>query len=148
MALIPTQRLLKPEDFDSKDQALVTKLAFPINTFMQQVISALSNNLDFNNLNMQINTFTISVDTNGIPTTPVQFTLNLKTKLYGLICINALNTSANTRFPTAQPFISYSLNAGQVTINHITGLGIPTDQTNSDIYTLTVLSIGQNISNN
>jgi hypothetical protein len=151
MAIIPTQRLLKPEDFDSKDQALVSKLAFPINTFMQQVISALTNNLDFNNLNMQVNTFSVIVDPNGVPTTPVQFTINLSTKLYGLICINATNTSGTTRVPTAQPFINYSLNAGKVTVNNITGLSYPstvstsTAQVNSDSYTLTVLSIGQNV---
>jgi hypothetical protein len=112
---------------------------------MQQVISALSNNLDFTNLNQQINTFTVSVNADGVPTTPVQFTINLSTKLYGLICVSAVNTSGTTRLPTAQPFINYSLNSGKVTINNIIGLGIPTGQTNSDTYTLTVLSIGQNI---
>jgi hypothetical protein len=147
MALIPTQRLLKPEDFDSKDQALVQKLSFPINTFMQQVISALSNNLDFNNLNQQINTFSTSVNSSGAPTSPIQFTINLTTKLYGLYVINAINTSSTIRYPTAQPFISYTLNSGVVTVNNIAGLDVPTGQTNSDTYTLTVLSVGQNIPN-
>lgn len=148
MASIPTQRLLKPEDFDSKDQNLVTKLAFPYNTFVQQVISALSNNLDFNNLNQQLNTFSVSVDVNGIPTTPIQFKSNLATKLAGLICVSATNNTTSSRFPEAQPFISFTLNSGQVTINRIIGLGIPTGNTNSDTYTLTVLSIGQNIPTN
>lgn len=147
MALIPTQRLLKPEDFDTKDQALIQKLAFPINTFMQQVISALNKNLDFNNLNQQINTFTVSVDANGAPTSPIQFTVNLTTKLYGLYVINAVNTSSIIRYPIAQPFISYTSNANKVTINNIAGLGIPNGQTNSDIYTLTVLLVGQNVPN-
>lgn len=146
MGTIPTQRLLKPEDFDTKDQALVNKLAFPFNTFMQQVISALSKNLDFNNLNQQINTFSVSVNANGVPVSPVQFKLNLATKLAGLYCINAVNTSSTIRFPVAQPFISYAVNSNQITINHITGLGIPTGNTNSDIYTLTVIAVGENLS--
>lgn len=147
MALVPTQRFLKPEDFDSKDQALVEKLAFPLNTFMQQVISALTNNLDFNNLNQQINTFTVSVDTNGVPTTPIQFRLNLTTKLAGLICINATNGTTNTRLPASQPFINYTLSAGMVTVNNIMGLSTQGGTANSDVYTLTVLSIGQNVPN-
>jgi hypothetical protein len=148
MATIPTQRLLKPEDFDQKDQALVQKLAFPFNTFMQQVISAFSNNLDFNNLNQQVNTFSVSVDSSGKPTSPIQFKLNLKTKLAGLICINASNTSGTTRLPASQPFVNYTLNAGVVTINNINGLSFGTNQTNSDVYTITVLCIGQNLSGN
>jgi hypothetical protein len=145
MATIPTQRFLKPEDFDSKDQALVNKLAFPINTFMQQVVTAFTKNVDFTNLNMQVNTFTGSVDVNGIPTIPIHFQNALTTKLYGMICINALNQSGTNRVPNAQPFINWSQNNNTITINHITGIGIPTGQTNSDSYTFTVLSIGQNV---
>ena len=145
MATIPTQRFLKPEDFDSKDQALVNKLAFPLNTFMQQVITALTNNLDFNNINMQVNTFTATVDVNGIPTIPLSFQNKLTTKLYGLICINALNQSGTNRVPAAQPFITWTQNNSTITVKNITGLGIPAGQTNSDSYTFTVLLIGQNV---
>jgi hypothetical protein len=145
MATVPTQRFLKPEDFDAKDQALINKLAFPINTFMQQVITGFTNSLDFNNLNMQINTFTASVDVNGVPTIPINFQNALKTKLYGLICINASNQSGTNRVPAAHPFVSWTQSSNTVNINHITGLGIPTGQTNSDSYTFTVLSIGQNV---
>lgn len=148
MAQIPTQRLLKPEDFDSKDQALVQKLAFPFNTFMNQVINAFTGSIDFTNLNMQINTFTTSMNSNGVPTTQVQFQNNLSTKLYGLICINALNQSGDSTYPTAHPFISWSQNANTITINNISGIGIPTGNTNTDSYTFTVLCIGQNIPNN
>jgi hypothetical protein len=145
MATVPTQRFLKPEDFDTKDQALVQKLAFPLNTFMQQVITGFTKNLDFNNLNMQINTFTTTVNSSGVPTIAITFQNNLTTKLYGLICINALNQSGVTRYPEAHPYISWSQNNSTITINNISGLGIPADQTNSDSYTITVLSIGQNI---
>src|ERR1700722_4651353 len=104
MSQIPTQRLIKPEDFDKSDQALIQKLAFPLNTFMQQVISALTNNLDFNNLNQQINTFTVSVNASGVPTSPISFQNKLSTKLYGIICINALNQTGDSTYPNAQPF--------------------------------------------
>lgn len=145
MATVPTERFLKPEDFDSKDQALINKLAFPINTFMQQVITGFTQNLDFNNINMQVNTFTATVDVNGVPTIPVSFKNSLKTKLYGIICINALNQSGTNRIPEAQPFINWVQNSNTVTIRNVIGLGIPPNQTNSDSYTITVLCIGQNV---
>ena len=145
MATIPNNRQIKPEDFDSKDQKLIQKLAFPINTFMQQVITALSNNLDFNNLNEQIVSFTVSVDSSGTPTTPVQFKNSLKTKPIGMVCISAVNTSTNLRFPVATPFASFTLNGDLIVITNIAGLNVPTGQTNSDSYTLTLRVTGANI---
>lgn len=145
MGTIPQLRQIKPEDFDSKDQKLVQKLAFPFNNFMQQVVTAFSNNIDFNNLNQQLVTFTVTVDSTGAPTVPVQFTNNLKTKVIGIICINAANQSSTIRYPTSTPFISYTTNAKLVTITNIAGLGIPSGQTNSDSYTLTILTVGDNV---
>jgi hypothetical protein len=72
----------------------------------------------------------------------------LTTKLYGIICINALNQSGDSTYPTAMPFISWSQNGSTITIKNISGIGIPNNQTNTDSYTFTVLSIGQNIPNN
>lgn len=145
MARIPDLRQLKKEDFESKDQKLIEKLAFPINNFMIQVINVLKNGVDFNNLNQQINTFTVTVDSNGKPTTPVQFKNKLTTKIIGIVCINAINQSSFIRYPQATPFISYTVNANLVTVTNIAGLGIPSNQTNSDAYTFTILSIGENI---
>ena len=145
MARPPDLRQIKKEDFDSKDQKLVDQLAFPLNNFMQQVITVLTHGVDFTNLNQQIVTFTASVDPTGTPTTSVQFQNTLTTKVIGLICISAINKSSVMRYPAAMPFISYTTNANLVTINNISGLGIPINQTNSDSYTFTVLSIGANI---
>lgn len=145
MARIPDLKNIITEDFDDKDQDLINKLAFPINNFMQQVINVLKNGVDFNNLNQQIVTFTLTVDSAGKPTTSVQFRNKLNTKLIGIVCINAINTSSIQRFPVATPFISFSEDARLVTINNIVGLGVPSNQTNSDAYTLTILAIGENI---
>lgn len=146
MARIPDLRQLKKEDFDSKDQKLIEKLAFPINNFMQQVIGVLKNGVDFTNLNQQINTFTLTVDIDGKPTTEIKFKNQLKSKIIGIICIGAVNQSTFVRYPQATPFISFSENAGFITVNNVAGLGVPSGQTNSDSYTLTILSIGQNLS--
>lgn len=145
MARIPDLRQIKKEDFDSKDQKLVDQIAFPINNFMQQVINVLKHGVDFNNLNMQIVSFTVSVNAAGTPTIPIQFQNSLLTKIIGIVCINALNTSSVLRYPEATPFVSYTTNGNLVTINNISGLGVPSGQTNSDVYTFTILTIGANI---
>lgn len=152
MARIPDLRLLKKEDFDGKDQKLIEKLAFPINNFMQQVVNVCKNGIDFTNLNQQIITVTVSVDSTGTPVNTIQVKSTLSTKVIGMICINAINQSSIMRFPQAQPFISYTQNNASnntlLTINNIAGLGIPSGNTNSDVYQLTILLYGQNIPTN
>lgn len=145
MARIPDLRLLKKEDFDGKDQALIEKLAFPINNFMQQVVNVFKNGIDFNNLNQQFNIVTVSVDSTGTPVNTIQFKCNLSTKVLGMVCINAVNQSSTIRFPSAQPFISFTQNNSLVTINNISGFPIPEGQTNSDTYQITILTICQNL---
>lgn len=149
MARIPDLRLLKKEDFDGKDQKLIEKLAFPINNFMQQVVNVLKNGVDFNNLNRQIITITVSVDQFGAPVNTIQVKSTLITKTIGMLCISYTNLSSNTRFPTGQPGISFIQNNAQnnslITINNISGLPVPSGNTNSDIYQLTIELIGQNL---
>lgn len=145
MSRIPDLRQIKKEDFDQKDQGLVDRLAFPINNFMQQVISVFKNGIDFNNLNQQVITFTTSVDSTGAPISPVQFKNGLSSKVLGMICINAANQSSTIRFPLAAPFITFTTNGTLLTITNISGLGIPTGQTNSDSYTFTIITIGANL---
>jgi len=145
MGRVPDLRTINKEDFDSKDQKLIDQLAFPINNFMQQVISVLKNGVDFNNLNQQINTFTISVNASGAPTSPIQFKSTLATKIQGVICINSVNQTSTIRFPAANPCISFTQNNTLITINNISGLSFVADQTVSDTYQITILSIGTNL---
>lgn len=145
MARVPDLRQITKEDFEKNDQKLIDKLAFPINNFMSQVINVLKNGIDFNNLNEFTVTFTVTVDINGKPTTSVQFKNTLNSKVIGIQCINALNQSSFIRYPQATPFISYTENAKLITVNNIAGLGIPSNQTNSDSYTLTVRVTGDNL---
>jgi uncharacterized membrane protein len=112
---------------------------------MQQVINVLKNGVDFTNLNQQIISFTISVDAFGVPVSPISFKNTLNTKIQGLVCINAVNQTTTSRFPQSTPFISYTLNNNVIIITNIAGLGIPSGQTNSDVYTFTVLTYGTNL---
>lgn len=145
MARVPDLRLLKKEDFDGKDQKLIDQLAFPINNFMQQVVNVLKNGIDYSNLNQQIVTFTISVDANGAPVSPVAFKNTLSTKVIGMVCISAINVSSTLRSPNATPFMTFTSNGNLISITNIAGVGIPANQTNSDTYTFTILTIGANL---
>lgn len=145
MSRVPDLRLIKKEDFDGKDQRLIEKLAFPVNNFMQQVVNVFKNGVDFNNLNQQVITLTVAVDASGAPVNIIQFKSTLSTKVQGAICINAVNQSSTIRFPSAQPFISFTQNNTIVTINNISGLSMPSDQIQSDTYQLTILTIGANL---
>lgn len=145
MSRAPDLRQLKVEDFDKKDQNLVAKLAFPFNNFMQQVIACLNKGIDLNNLNQQTNSFSVSVNAAGTPVSTVSFQNNLSTKPLGITCIKAVNNTSSTRFPSSTPFISYTINESLITVTNIAGLPIPTGQTNSDNYTLTILIVGSNL---
>jgi hypothetical protein len=141
----PDLRNLKTEDFEEKDRDLIDRLAFPFNNFMQQVVALFQNGIDFTNLNEQIVTITVTVDSSGKPTADMRFKSTLKTKVQGIMCINAVNQSSTIRFPTAVPFCTFSQKDDLVTISNISGLPVPTGQTNSDKYQLTLRIIGSNI---
>lgn len=145
MGRIPDLRQLKKEDFDKDDQDMIGKLEFPVNNFMQQVINLFKNGIDFTNLNQQVVVFTASVDSTGTPVSTIQFKNTLSTKIIGIGCINAINKSSTQRYPASTPFISFTTNNNLITITNIAGLGIPAGQTNSDVYTFTIVTTGAQI---
>lgn len=137
MARIPDFRRIDKADFDKDIQDSIDKLAFPLNSFMEQTRTALQGNLDFTNINQQIISLTVTVDATGIPTQKTQYRSTLKSKVAGNICIAAFNVTNPTHFPTTAPFISFNINENIITILNITGL-----QANEK-YQLSILSVGQ-----
>lgn len=135
MARPPDLKRLAKEDFPQDDQELVGKLAFPINAFFEQVRNALNKNLNFDNLNQEIITLTVTV-VSGIPTMKTQFKSNIKGNVQGIIVVYASNLTTPGMYPTSCPFITSAQNGGLVTINHISGL-----QDNQE-YRLKLLTIG------
>ncbi len=136
MARPPDLRRIQKEDFEEEIQETIDKLAFPLNNFMEQTRSALDGNLDFNNLNQEIITVDVMVDSNGKPTMTTKYKSGLNTNVVGHNCINAINLTSSTTYPTSSPFISYAQNANLVTLLNISGL-----QANNK-YRLTLISIG------
>lgn len=122
MARIPNIKRITQEDFSKEDQGLIDKLAFPINSFMEQVRSAFDHNIDFTNLNREVITLTVSVDAGGVPLVQTLWKSNLKTKIVGVNVIRASSIQDPGLVPINTPFINFVQNASLVQINQISGL--------------------------
>ena len=135
MARIPDFKRITVEDFAKEDQPLVRKLAFVINSFHEQVRSALTKNIDFTNLSQELKTLEFTTGDNGQPLNTVNFNSNLNNRIQGIIVVRNIITSNNTSFAEIKPEISWSQNNTIVTINYIGGL-LPNTS-----YSLTILTI-------
>lgn len=124
------------EDFPKDDRVLVEKLSFALNPFLEQISTIFNKNVDFDNLNQEVLTFTIQLDSNGIPKTQTQIKTSLKTKIRGILVIKLTNLENDSTFPTGAPFITYSVAADLITIQHVTG--IPANKR----YTISAIAIG------
>jgi hypothetical protein len=109
------------EDFDQASQTMIGKLASILNPMVDQLNSGLHNNLDYNNLNQQIITFNVTVNTLGVPTSPLQLNSTINTPVQGMTVINAVNNTDATPLVGA-PFISFTRSTNVLYINQITGL--------------------------
>lgn len=136
MKLTNVKRILI-EDFPAEQRETVSKLALIINGVFNQLNQILVNNLTItDNLNQNLTSITVEVDSNGIPLTRTEFKHTLKGNCQGLVVINATNTTTAGSFPVSHPFISFSQTTGLITVLNVTGL-----QANNK-YTLTVLVLG------
>ncbi len=133
---MPDVKRIQKEDFDKDDQAVAEKLAYPLNSFMEQVRSAFQKNIDFTNLNMELITFTTEVDSDSLPKSELKFRSTLNTNVAGNIVISAVNLDSTATI-TGAPFLTTSQNGEIVTVSHITGL--PANLK----FRLIVLSIGR-----
>lgn len=113
------------EDFPEENRPLIQKLARALNPFIEQIGQVMSKNVDYDNLNRELITYTVTVDSSGKPSDSRELKHNLKTKPKGLLCISARNISGGSQIPTAAPFITFSFNGNDssvININYISGL--------------------------
>lgn len=116
------KRIIK-EDVKEEYRELVEKLAFSINPFAEEVVKALSNNLNIqDNFNQKIRDITVEVDSNGIPKVKTQFKTNLISKCIGTHVIKLDNLTNPLVFQISYPFINFSESNGLLTIDHVSGL--------------------------
>ncbi len=136
---MPDLKRINKEDFEKEMQDTIDKLAYPINSFFEQTRSLFDGRIDFRNLNQEIITVDVTTNASGVPNIITQYKSNLKTRVAGHTCINALNKSNALNTPTGTPFISFSLNSPLIIITKVTNL-----QPNEK-YTLTLISYGESI---
>lgn len=122
MARVPDFKRIAKEDFDETQQPLIEKLAYPINSFFEQVRNAFNKNIDFTNINQEIIEFTVQVDVNGNPLTPLQFKSTLRTTVQGMTCIRGENLTSLGIPVVNTPFATFSPNGNIVVISNIKGL--------------------------
>jgi len=127
---------LTTDDFPRDQAQLISKLAFALNPFLEQIGTMFNKNIDFDNLNQEVINVTIELDASGVPKTLTDIKSNLRTKVRGLHCIRATNLENDGTFPSGAPFVSYTVLGDLIRILHVTG--IPANKR----YTLTLVSIG------
>lgn len=137
MAQLDNVRRIVKEDYDTKFHGLIDKLAYVLNSFMEQTTTEMNGNLDFTNLNQDILTFKVKVNSSGVPVG--SGLLRTTTRgVRGFQVVKAFNRDKNTVFPTSQPFISFKAgpNSEVVKIINISGL------TANDSWELTLVAVG------
>lgn len=122
MARVPNLKRITVEDFSPEERPLVSKLAFIINSFHEQVRNALNGNLDATNFAREIKTLRFITGENGQPLNTLTFRSNLTRNVIGINILRVTILSNNQSFPTQMPLISFSQNNNIITINNITGL--------------------------
>lgn len=67
MATVPASQSIKPEDFKSEDQEMVGQIAQPFNSFTEQMVETINNDLTFGeNFRGETRTFTFTSDSDEV----------------------------------------------------------------------------------
>lgn len=121
MARVTNLKRISKDDFAQEDQALVDRLGFALNPFLEQVSAAFNKGIDFDNLNMEFITLETEVDSNGTPRLNYELKTGIRTRVRAVYCVGAQNLTDST-YPASAPFISYTTNNNIITILNIAGL--------------------------
>lgn len=121
---IENYKRINGDDFAEKDRDVANKIADTMNVFCDQVQQALGNGLNItDNFQLTIQSFTVTVDSTGVPTSKTAFKTNLPAGCGGLTVILAINNTRAVGYPTSSPFINFTESPqGVLNINNITGL--------------------------
>lgn len=137
MILQSFKRLYK-QDYEVIYQKLVDQLGVSLNIGLENLYSAVNKNLTLkDNIKCTVRDLSITVDTNGNPTSSTQFSLDISGQIVGTQVIYAINTTNSAVYPTGGIFISFTQTTTGVLINNITGL--PANQA----FTIRVVAYGQ-----
>lgn len=108
------------EEFPEEDRETVKKLAFALNPFLEQLVSAFNKNIDFDNLKQDFIYFETTVDANGVPVSNSEILIK-SFRPRGIQCVFAQNLRDNN-FPTGAPFVTFTIENNVIKVLHVTGL--------------------------
>ena len=122
MKLSKFKRINK-NDFASEMADYTEKLSFLINPALESLYELLSNRLTLSdNFDCTIKEFTVTVNSDGKPTSDTGFTIGIKGKYEGLVVLNATCTSEAGTVPDSGIFIATSFDSNKITINYVKGI--------------------------
>lgn len=89
---------------------------------MEQVRSALSKNINFENLSQELKVLSFTTGSDGQPLSTLSFASSLSSNVQGFQTLRVVVTSDNTSFASQVPLFSWTQEANLVTIQNIGGL--------------------------
>ena len=116
------KRIIK-EDFAPEYHDMIGRLAYILNSFMEQVEGEVNGNLDQDNLASDVVEYTVTVDSNGFPVGNNLVRSNVS-RAKGTTVIKATNLTNTGVYPEGQPHISFTLdtNSFLIKVLHISNL--------------------------
>lgn len=117
----PDLKRIAEEDFPKEYKSLIKKLAFPLNSFMEQVRNGLNGGIDFTNLSQEVITLTFMTNSSGQPSSKQTFKTKLNQSVKGITVVSAKFTNKQGNI-TSTPFINFSQEEKTITISYIAGL--------------------------
>ena len=126
MARLDNVKRITLEGVPAEQKTAISRIANILNFFMEQVVNEMDNNIDYDNLTKELRQIEIMVDANGNPLNNSRFSAT--NGMRGAQVLRADNLTNPAVFPTAQPFINFVPQEGNLyLIRNITGL--PANQT-------------------
>lgn len=136
MSKLPGVKRIREEEYDTDYSDLISKLAFILNSFMDNVTNTINGRLDSENMMRDIVTVDVNIKSDGTLLNKPQVKTKLS-QIKGIQVIKAINLNNTNTYPTNSPFVSYGLkNSGVVELLNVSGLQ------NDSKYRLTLEIIG------
>jgi len=136
MAKIEIPSKIRAENFKEDERGVASGIGAIYNQFVDQIYFLVNGGLDFENLNRQLVTVIVTMDSTGKVVNSPAVRYSLRSRVQGVNCVKAVCLSSNTLTPLSQPFITFGLNLNTLIITNITGLQADTQ------YELTLELIG------
>jgi len=121
MARIEIPSKIRAENFKDEDREVVKGIASIYNQFVDQIYGLLQKKVDFDNLNRELVTVTVTIDASGKIANPpaIKYTIS---KPRGIVCVGATCLTSNALTPTSTPFVTPQIGTGIISILSVTGL--------------------------